>query len=63
MTFSIPWILAFPRFDDAFAPVAAEGEIKMEVYTWMLAVSDVCLRSKQTQNLQPKEVDHEVVLL
>jgi len=31
MTFSMPCIFAFPRFDDAFAPVAAEGDMKMEV--------------------------------
>jgi hypothetical protein len=29
----MPCIFAFPRFDDAFAPVAAEGDMKMEVYT------------------------------
>jgi len=29
----MPCILAFPRFDDAFAPVAAVGDMKMWRYT------------------------------
>jgi len=27
----MPCIFALPRFDDAFAPVVAEGDMKMEV--------------------------------
>lgn len=29
MTFTIPCIFAFPRFDDTLVPVAAEGEINI----------------------------------
>lgn len=35
----MPCILAFPRFDDAFAPAAAEGDTKIDVYTWTLDVT------------------------
>lgn len=29
----MPCFFAFPRLDDAFAPVAAEGDMKMDMYT------------------------------